>query len=177
VLYHARDRGQRSDYHRLNGGAVHEHVEYLLTNLPATLRLVIVTRSDPPLALGRLRSEHEVCEVRADDLRFSVDEAQTLLNTRLGLGIDRHDVARLVKRTEGWVAGLSLAALSLRDRHDKAAFMREFTGTERHLVDYLGSEVLSRLPDELRSFLVRTSILGSLSGPLCDVVLDRHGST
>ncbi|MCW2997443.1 MAG: pknK 2 [Solirubrobacterales bacterium] len=164
------------DYHALSRPEIHRDVAYLLENLPRGLRLMILTRSDPPFPLGRLRANGGLAELRAEDLRFTIPETEALLNRRLGLGLDGADVAHLRERTEGWIAGLSLAAISLREHPDPKAFVRAFAGTNRHVVDYLKTEVPALQREEERVFLCRTSILNRLTGPLCDAVLERRGS-
>ena len=132
--------------------------------------LRIAGRSDPPLPLSRLRGRGELAELRATDLRFTPDEAAAFLNDVMGLGLSTDDVAALETRTEGWVAGLQLAALSMHGREDVPGFIRTFAGDDRYIVDYLAKEVLQRQPERVRSFLLQTSILDRLSGPLCDAV-------
>jgi LuxR family maltose regulon positive regulatory protein len=144
--------------------------------MPANLHLVLATRSDPELPLARLRARGELAEVRSDDLRFGVTEAHHLLNNVLGLGLAEADIQLLHRRTEGWAAGLYLAALSLAGRADAATFIHTFAGDNRHIVDYLIAEVLDGQPPHIRSFLLRTSLLGRLSGALCDAVLQTSGS-
>lgn len=164
------------DYHLVVTRAVHEQVAFFISRLPANLHLVLATRSDPLLPLARLRASGELAEVRTDDLRFAAIEADHLLNDVFGLDLSDGDVQLLHRRTEGWAAGLYLAALSLAGRADTAAFIRTFAGDNRHIVDYLMAEVLDGQPPELRSFLLRTSVLGRLSGPLCDAMLQTSGS-
>jgi LuxR family maltose regulon positive regulatory protein len=164
------------DYHLLVNPDIHRQVTFLLEHLPPSLRLALTSRCDVPLPIARLRALGELTEVRAADLRFSRDEARTLLNDLHHLGLDDADVARLTERTEGWVAGLYLAALSLRDGRDARGFVAAFSGNERHVVDYLGEEVLDGLSSELRAFLVRTSVLDRLCGALCDAVVDGTDS-
>jgi LuxR family transcriptional regulator, maltose regulon positive regulatory protein len=159
------------DYHLITSAEIHEGMGFLVERLPSTLEIVIATRLDPPLPLARLRSRGEMVEVRADELRFDVEEAGELLRFTLGEGLSDDDVVRLVARTEGWAAGLYLAALSLSGRDDASSFIHAFAGDDRHIVDYLGGEVLDGLGDETRRFLLRTSILERLSAPLCDHVL------
>jgi LuxR family maltose regulon positive regulatory protein len=136
----------------------------------------VATRSDPMLPLARLRACGDLVEMRSDDLRFGVGEARHLLNGVLGLGLADEDVELLHRRTEGWAAGLYLAALSLAGRVDAAAFIRTFAGDNRHIVDYLMAEVLDSQPAQMRGFLLRTSVLGRLSGALCDAMLQTSGS-
>jgi LuxR family maltose regulon positive regulatory protein len=164
------------DYHSVRNREIYEGVEFLVEHLPPTLHVVLSGRSDPPLPLPRLRARGELNEIRAEELRFTDEEAAALLNDVLGLGLDPEDVARLHQRAEGWAAGLYLAALSLRGRADPHAFIEAFAGDERHVIDYLGSEVLDGLREEIRDFLLRTSVLERLCGPLCDAVVDRQGS-
>jgi len=164
------------DYHLLTNPRIHESVDYLLERMPDTLQLAITTRGEPDLALGRLRVRRKLVEVRGRDLRFTDDEAVSLLNGVLGLELHPDDIVRLQGRTEGWAAGLQLAALSLSGREDPQAFIASFAGDDRPIVDYLGFEVLDSQPAEVRSFLLRTSVLERLAGPLCDAVLGTSGS-
>jgi LuxR family maltose regulon positive regulatory protein len=165
------------DYHSITNTEIHEAVAFLVERLPATLRLVVSTRSDPPLPLAVLRVRGELTEIRAGELRFSEDETSALLNDVLNLNLGSTEVSRLCERTEGWAAGLYLAALSLRGRTDSREFIAAFAGDDRHVVDYLGAEVLAVQDDDVRSFLLETSILDRLSGPLCDAVRATDGST
>jgi len=165
------------DYHILSGVAAHELIEACIAGMPASMHVVIATRTDPSLPLGRLRASGAMAEIRADQLRFDTDEADRFLNGSLGLDLERNSLETLEARTEGWPAGLYLAALTLRARSDRARFVSEFAGSNRHVVDYLSSEVLDRLPSDDRAFLLRTSILERLSGPVCDVVTGMAGST
>lgn len=164
------------DYHLVVGRAMHEQLAFFISRMPANLHLVLATRADPMLPLARLRASGELAEVRTDDLRFGPTEADHLLNDVLGLGLAPTDIQLLHRRTEGWAAGLYLAALSLAGRADTATFIKTFAGDNRHIVDYLMAEVLDGQPPNLRSFLLRTSVLGRLSGALCDAVLQTSGS-
>jgi LuxR family maltose regulon positive regulatory protein len=164
------------DYHLVANPAVHEQMTFFISRMPANLHLVLATRSDPLLPLARLRASGDLVEVRTDDLRFLARETDRLLNDVLGLDLADTDIQLLCQRTEGWAAGLYLAALSLAGRPDAAAFIRTFTGDNRHIVDYLMAEVLDRQPPQLRSFLLHTSVLGRLSGELCDALLQTSGS-
>jgi len=164
------------DYHLIRDERVHDSVEYLLQQLPDAAHIAIATRSDPPLPLGRLRASGEMTELRAAELRLSNDEAAALLRAALGADLDSTDVARLVSRTEGWAAGLYLAALSLRGRADATQFIGSFTGDDRHIVDYLSSEVLAGQSPETRDFLLRTAVLQRLCGSLCDALAERDDS-
>ena len=163
------------DYHFITNGECHETVGFLIEHLPETIHLVISTRSDPPLGLGRLRARGEVNELRTEQLAFSEEVATPLLGERLGLSIGRADIDELLKRTEGWPAGIYLAALSMRDR-DPHAFVSSLRGRSRYIVDLLAEEVLATLSEEERRFMVRTSVLERMSGPLCDEVLEIEGS-
>ena len=164
------------DYNLVVSRAVHEQLAFFISRMPANLHLVLATRSDPMLPLARLRASGELAEMRTDDLRFGAIEADHLLNDVLGLDLAHEDIQLLHRRTEGWAAGLYLAALSLAGRADAPAFIRTFAGDNRHIVDYLMAEVLDGQPPDLRSFLLRTSVLGRLSGPLCDAMLQTSGS-
>jgi LuxR family maltose regulon positive regulatory protein len=161
------------DYHLADGPAIAADMAYLLEHLPPQVRVVISTRADPALPLARLRAGGELVEVRAADLRFRPDEVAAYLNDVSDLGLDAADLAALEGRTEGWIAALQLAALSLQGREDTAGFIAGFAGDDRYVVDYLVEEVLGRQPDAVRRFLLETSILGRLSGPLCDAVTGR----
>jgi LuxR family maltose regulon positive regulatory protein len=164
------------DYHVLTDPELHRSVAYLLAHQPPRLHLMIATRSDPPLPFARLRAHGEILEIRAKDLAFTDTEATTMLNGALALGLDVADVKRLSARTEGWAAGLYLAGLSLREHPDRAAFVAEFHGTDRFVLDFLGSEVLASQPADLRTFLLETSILPRLSASLCQAVTGRADS-
>ncbi len=164
------------DYHAITNEAVHESIGYLLEHLPANVQLALASRHDPPLPLGRLRARGEMLDIRAADLCFTDEEAGALLGRTFGLDLDGHDVARLRDRTEGWAAGLQLAALSLRNRDDAHAFISSFAGDDRQIVDYLGAEVLEGQPEEIRRFLLRTSVLERLCESLCDAVTGEEGS-
>jgi LuxR family transcriptional regulator, maltose regulon positive regulatory protein len=164
------------DYHLISTPDVHEAVAFLLEHLPPALELVISTRAEPPLPLARLRGRGELLELTARELGFSADEAAALLNEGQRLGLDREDVSRLVERTEGWPAGLYMAALSLHGRDDAHEVIRGFTGHDRHVVDYFTAEVLAGQDASRREFLFTTSVLDRLSAPPCDAVTDRKGS-
>jgi LuxR family maltose regulon positive regulatory protein len=164
------------DYHLITNPRVHASVDFLLEHLPDTLHLALASRTEPPLALSRLRVRRELVDVKTADLRFTDDEAVSLLNGVLGLRLDPEDIAQLQGRTEGWAAGLQLAALSLSGRDDAHGFISSFAGDDRPIVDYLGFEVLDGQDSDTRSFLLRTSVLARLTGPLCDAVLEEDGS-
>src|SRR3712207_200105 len=158
------------DYHVVDARAIDDALVFLLEHLPPRMHLVIATREDPHLPLARLRARGQLTELRASDLRFTLSEAAEFLNSVMGLGLSAEDIAALESRTEGWIAGLQLAALSMRGREDVSGFIRAFAGDNRYIVDYLVEEVLQRQPERIRSFLLQTSILERLSGPLCDAV-------
>lgn len=165
------------DYHEITTDVIHEHLDLLLRWLPPTARVVLVTRLDPPLPiLPRLRLDGRLVEIRGDDLAFDIDEAADLLTAASNRMVDRETTSRLVKRTEGWAAGLHLAALSIRRTDDPAAVVDRFAGDDRLVTDYLRAEFLSELDEETRSFLLRTSVLDELSGELCDQVAETTGS-
>ena len=159
------------DYQFISSQAVHEEVAFLLEHCPNTFHLVIATRSDPPLPLARLRARGQTVELRAADLRFTEPEAAQFLNDVMGLHLDAGSVAVLEERTEGWIAGLQMAALSMRDREDVLGFIEGFSGTNRYILDYLLEEVLASQSPEIQRFLLYTSILERLTAPLCDAVL------
>jgi LuxR family maltose regulon positive regulatory protein len=161
------------DYHTIDAEPVHSAITFLLDHLPPRMHLVIATRVDPPLPLARLRGRGELTELRASDLRFTPDEAGAFLNQVMGLGLSRDEVAALESRTEGWIVGLQLAALSMQGSENVPGFIRAFAGDDRYIVDYLVEEVLRRQPQHIRSFLLQTSILDRMSGPLCDAVTGR----
>jgi LuxR family maltose regulon positive regulatory protein len=163
------------DYHVIDAREVHDGVGFLLEHLPPQAHLVIVGRADPPLPLARMRGRGELVEVRAADLRFTLDEAASYLTGVMGLALTAPDVAALEERTEGWIAALQLAALSMQGRDDVTGFIAGFTGDDRYIVDYLAEEVLARQPDHVRGFLLQTSVLERLSGPLCDAVTGQGG--
>jgi LuxR family transcriptional regulator, maltose regulon positive regulatory protein len=159
------------DYHVIDGSAVEEALSFVLEHLPPGMHLVIATREDPQLHLARLRARGQLSEVRADDLRFTPDEAAEFLNEAMGLSLSKEDIAALETRTEGWIAGLQLAALSMRGLADATSFIKSFTGTHHFVLDYLVEEVLGQQSESVQTFLLRTSILERLCGPLCDAVV------
>src|SRR5215208_7474784 len=164
------------DYHLITNAICHQTLGWFLDQLPIDVHVVLSTRLDPPLSLARMRAQGQLAELRVGELQFTDEEAAELLNDSMGLHLAAEDVARLAERTEGWAAGLVLAGLSLRGRPDPSGFIAAFSGDDRHVSDYLVAEVLDRQPEELREFLLRTSVLERLSGPLCDAVLDTQGS-
>jgi LuxR family maltose regulon positive regulatory protein len=164
------------DFHRLQHGPSRESVTWLVEHVPPSFQLVISTRSEPALALSALRARGELRELRAGDLGFSAHEANLLLNDRLGLGLDRDDVDELVERTEGWSAGLYLAALSLGGVQDRHAFVNRFGGTSLNIVNFLVDEVLEAHDPALQELMLRCSVLERLCGPLCDALCEGEGS-
>jgi LuxR family maltose regulon positive regulatory protein len=164
------------DYHVITSPAVNGAVTFLLENLPPNLHLIISSRADPPIPIARLRSQGQVVEIRADELRFTPDEAAAFLTHTMGLTLTPEQVAVLDERAEGWIAGLQMAALSMRGREDVDAFIQAFAGTNRFILDFLVEEVLAREPEEIQTFLLQTALLTRLSGPLCDAVTDRADS-
>src|SRR5215210_2780794 len=164
------------DYHVIDATLIDDALGFLIEHLPPRMHLVIATREDPHLPLARLRARGQLTELRASDLRFTLSEAAEFLEGVMSLDLSAEDIAALESRTEGWIAGLQLAALSMRGREDVAGFIRAFTGSHRFVLDYLVEEVLQRQPERIRSFLLQTSILDRLSGPLCDAVTVQEGS-
>jgi LuxR family maltose regulon positive regulatory protein len=163
------------DYHVIDSPAVHEGMSFLLAHLPPRLHLVLASRVDPPLPLARLRARGDLVEIRAADLRFTAEEASAYLNDVMGIGLAPDDVQALKGRTEGWIAALQLAALSMTGRADVSEFIAGFTGDDRYVVDYLVEEVLQRLPADLQEFLLHTSVLDRMTGALCDAVTGQGG--
>lgn len=164
------------DYHLITTGPVHKALLFLVEHLPPNMHLVLTTRSDPPLPLGRLRSLNQLTELRVTDLCFNTDEISTFFNTKLNLRLSRGEVVMLESKTEGWIAGLQLAALSMQGREDKTGFIKDFRGDNRYIFDYLMEEVLGRQPENVQNFLLQTSILDRLSGSLCDAVTGKKNS-
>lgn len=160
------------DYQYIKNQVVHDVVTFLLEHCPNTFHLLVATRSDPPLPLTRLRARGQTIELRTADLSFTEVEAAVFLNDVMGLNLDAGSVAALAERTEGWVAGLQMAALSMRDREDVRGFIEGFSGTNRYILDYLMEEVLASQPPEIQRFLLYTSILERLTAPLCDAVTE-----
>ena len=163
------------DYHVIDSPDVHSGMEFLLDHLPPALHLVLASRADPALPLARLRARGDLVEIRATDLRFTPDEAAAYLNGAMGLRLTPDDVIALEGRTEGWIAALQLAALSMAGRDDVASFIAGFAGDDRYVVDYLVEEVLQRQPEEVQSFLVQTCVLDRMTGSLCDALTGQDG--
>jgi LuxR family maltose regulon positive regulatory protein len=164
------------DYHHLSEASILEAMDYWLAHQPPHLHLVLTTREDPDLPLSRLRARDQLTEIRAKDLRFTRAETEVFLQSVMGLDLSEQDLAALDDRTEGWAVGLQLAGLSMQNQADPQSFIKDFSGSHRHILDYLTDEVLQQQPESIRSFLLQTAILDRLSGPLCDAVTRRTGS-
>ena len=164
------------DYHQIEAQAVHDGLIFLLENQPQNFHLVVAGRSDPPWPLARLRGRQEVAEFREQDLRFDAEETTAFLNRSMHLDLSEVDILALKEHTEGWIAGLQMAALSLRGQDDAHRFVTSFTASNRFIFDYLIEEVLRKQSAEVQDFLLKTSILDQLCGPLCDAVLERANS-
>lgn len=163
------------DYHVIDDRQVHEAVDFFVDRLPPHVHLVIGSRADPPLPVARLRARGELVEIRAADLRFTPDEAAEYFKDVMAVDLGPGELAKLSGRTEGWIAALQLAALSMQGRDDIPEFVNSFAGDDRYIVDYLVEEVLQRQPEHVREFLLRTAVLSRLSGPLCDAVTRQDG--
>ena len=159
------------DYHVIKSKPIDESLTFFLDHQPPNMHLVITTREDPNISLGRLRAQGQLNEFRINDLRFTATEVSELMNTVMGLKMSSEDILSLENRTEGWAAGLKLAAISMRGKSDPAEFIRTFTGSNRYIMDYLIDEVLSQQSETIKNFLLNTSILDRLCGPLCDAVM------
>jgi LuxR family maltose regulon positive regulatory protein len=159
------------DYHLITAPPIHRAVTYLIDHLPPHLHLVLATRADPPLPLARLRTRRQLTEIRAADLRFTTEEVMTFLTQELRRDLSAEEIAALEVRTEGWIAGLQLAALSMQGRTDITGFIQAFSGSHRYIIDYLVEEVLARQPEAIQTFLLQTAILERLQGSLCDAVM------
>lgn len=164
------------DYHTITSQAVHQAIHYFISHAPEKFHLMIISRTEPPLPLTRWRMYRELVEIREHDLRFTLGEAMTYLLETMHCAISPAEVAALEERTEGWIVGLHLAALSLQSHPDTTAFITEFTGSHAYIVDYLTEEVLQRQPADIQEFLFQTALLTRFSGPLCDAVTGRTGS-
>ena len=164
------------DFHRLSGVPARQSITWFVEHAPPGVQLVLASRTEPILPVAALRAHGELLELRADDLRFTSEEADAFLNGRLGLGLTPEDIEALVGRTEGWPAGLYLAALSLQHAPDRHAFVRRFGGSNHHVIDFLVTEVLQAHDPSAQALMLRTSVLERLSGPLCDAVLEQEGS-
>ena len=164
------------DYHSVDAKQIHDMIAFLLENLPKQMHMIIATRSDPPLPFARIRSQNQLTELRAADLSFTTDETSIFFKKSLDLRLAVDDITLLESRIEGWIAGLQLAALSLHGRQDPSSFLKGFKGDNRYIADYLTEEVLDRQPEHLQDFLLQTSLLDRLSGPLCDAVTRQTSS-
>jgi len=164
------------DYHFIKTPYIHAGINFLLDHLPPRMHLVIATRADPPLPLAHFRGRGTMLEIGADDLRFTLDEAASFLKELKGSGLSAEDVSALNARTEGWAVGLKMAALSLRRQQDIPGFIAAFTGSQRYIMDYLIEEVLQQQSKEVQDFLLKTSVLGRLTAPLCDALNGRTDS-
>jgi LuxR family maltose regulon positive regulatory protein len=164
------------DYHMIEAQPIHDALTFLLDHLPSQMHLVIASRADPPLPVARLRGRGQLTELRVDDLRFTPDEVAEFLNRIMGLGLSVDDITALDSRTEGWIAGLQMAAVSMQGRENISGFVAEFTGSQHYILDYLIEEVLQRQSESVQSFLLQTSILERMSGPLCDAITGTGNS-
>jgi LuxR family maltose regulon positive regulatory protein len=162
------------DYHLIESEPIHQALVFLLENLPSQLYFVIATRQDPPLSLGRLRARDQLTELRAVDLRFTTSEAADFLNQVMGLNLSAEDIAELETRTEGWIAGLQLAAISMQGRKDRKGFIKSFTGGHRLVLDFLIEEVLGQQPESVQNFLLQTAILDRMTSSLCDALTGQE---
>lgn len=158
------------DYHTIENPDIHTTVNFILAHLPPKMHVVISTRTDPPLPLARMTSRHQITEIRSSDLCFTLDETVSFFNETMNLNLSRDDISRLESRTEGWIAGLQLAGLSMQGREDLPDFIDAFAGDNRHIADYLVDEVLNLQPDPIQDFLLKTSILGRFKDELCDFI-------
>ena len=159
------------DYHVITTSAIHAAVVYLLDHMPPNMHLILLTRSDPPFPLARMRAGNCMVELRADDLRFNTQETIAFLNVVMGLNLSMENVSALDQRAEGWIVGLQMAALSMQGKSDTSGFIKAFTGSHRYILDYFVEEVINQLPVSIQTFLLYSSILGRLNGSLCDAVL------
>jgi LuxR family maltose regulon positive regulatory protein len=164
------------DYHTVESQQIHDALTFLVDHLPGNMHLVLTTRVDPPIPLARLRAQDQLVELRASDLRFGLNETDSFLNRAMGLNLSSTEVLALETRTEGWIAGLQIAALSLQDHTDVSGFIRTFSGSHRHILGYLADEVLNQCSEETLNFLLHTSILDRMCGPLCEAVTGQSGS-
>lgn len=164
------------DYHIIDNETIHSSLQFLVDNQPPALHLILLTRVDPPLRLARLRAQRQLVEIRAHTLQLTPTETADLLNDIMGLSLESKQVEALYQRTEGWITGLQLVGLSLQSQPDRAAFIDQFTGSHRYILDYLTEEVLHALSDDMRSFLLQTSILGRLCAGLCEAITGNPDS-
>ena len=164
------------DYHVIESLQVHQLLVFLVEHQPVQMQLLVITREDPPIPLPRLRARGQVSEIRQNDLCFNTQETHEFLQDVMSLSVPRESISALERRTEGWIAGLQLAALSMQGQRDLKGFVKQFTGSNRFVLDYLMEEVFTRQSIEIRDFLLRTAHLERMCGPLCDFILDRTDS-
>ncbi len=164
------------DFHLINNKDIYNLVSYLIENIPENIHIVLSTRSDPNLPVAKLRSQHQMVELRSSDLSFSTNDISVLFNKKLKFKLSIEDIHSLEAKTEGWIAGLQLAALSIQGYEDTSAFIEAFAGNNRYIMDYLIEEVLKIQTDDTKEFLLNTSILEQISAPLCNSVLNRNDS-
>jgi LuxR family maltose regulon positive regulatory protein len=164
------------DYHVIQTPSIHDSLIFLLDHLPPRMHVIIATRADPPLPLSRLRGSGQLIELRAADLRFTLEEVKCFLDRATRLSLSEEDVAALASYTEGWIAGLQLATITMQGRKDVSGFIHSFTGSNRYILDYLGEEVLQHQPENIQTFLLQTSVLDRFSSSLCDAVTERRDS-
>jgi len=164
------------DFHLIRSVEVLRLVTFFLEHIPPNIHIVILTRSDPDLSVSRLRSQNQLVELRAADLSFTAADISALFNRKLRLGLSERDVLSLEEKTEGWIAGLQLAAISMQGREDLSDFVRDLSGDNRYIMDYLIEEVLKIRTDDIKEFLLQTSLLEQMSAPLCNAVLNRNDS-
>ena len=164
------------DYHSIHNPSIHQQITFLLEHLPSHMHLALITREDPLIPVSRLRARSQLLEIRQDDLRFTTEETRDFMHRVMQLELPLDEIIALERRTEGWIAGLQLAALSLQGLDDTRSFIQAFTGSNRYVLDYLIEEVFNRQPADVQDFLLKTAILERLSGPLCDAVAERSGS-
>ena len=164
------------DYHVISSPNIHEAMQFLIEHLPPQAHLIIITRSDPPWPLARWRVKGDIAEFRAGDLSFTAEETAAFIRDITGKTLVESDLATLESRTEGWIAGIKMAVLSLQGKKDISGYIKAFSGTNRYILDYLAEEVLDQQPPDIKQFLIETSILENLSGPLCDTITERSDS-
>ncbi len=164
------------DYHLITDESIQNALSFLISNLPENFHIIIATRADPPWPYGRMRARGEITEIRANDLRFTLDEVVQFLNHVMGFNLSREDIALLEKRTEGWIAGLQMAALSMQGREDLSGFVRTLSGSHRFIMDYLVEEVIDKQTREIQEFIIKTSILDRMNSSICDRLTDSEGS-
>ena len=158
------------DYHLITDNSIHQIVTFIIQNQPPQMHTIISGRADPPWPMARLRAQNEINELRSSDLRFTLEETSHFLTDVMGVELDESAVAELDRRTEGWIAGLQMAAISMRGKGNPGDFVKAFAGSHRYVLDYLLEEVLNQQPPEIQEFLLKTSILDNLNGSLCEVV-------